>query len=101
MDIIASSIISTYYVNKTHNSILKVPWFHAPGSHFSKYIYDTMGNISEQKLAKVDSFRTFDGILSVHTSPEILTKHNIKETVSKVNIWGSFYTPKDEGSNGG
>ena len=60
-----------------------------------------MSKISEQKLATTDSFRIFDGILFAHTSPEILTKHNIKETSSKGNIWGTFYIPKGEGSDDG
>ena len=33
--------------------------------------------------------------------PEIPTKHNIKETASKGNIWGPFYIPKGGGLGGG
>ena len=32
-----------------------------------------------------------------HPLPEILTKNNIKETFSKGNIWGQFYTTRGEG----
>ena len=60
-----------------------------------------MGDISERKLAMIDSFRVFGGNLFAHPSPELLTKHNIKETASKDNIWGPFYIPKGEGSDGG
>ena len=59
-----------------------------------------MGNISEQKLATTDSFCIFGGSLFAHHSPEIMTKHNIKETASKANIWGPFYITKGEGSDG-
>ena len=48
MYILASIIISTYDVNKTYNSILKVPWFQTPESHLSLNIHDTMGDIAEQ-----------------------------------------------------
>ena len=56
-----------------------------------------MGDISEQKLATTDSFQIFGGIFFAHPFPEILTKHNIKETTSKGNIWGPFYIPNVEG----
>ena len=59
-----------------------------------------MGNIDEQKLATTDSFRIFDSSFS-HFLPEILTKCNIKETASNVNIWGPFYILKGEGLGGG
>ena len=61
MDIIASSIIYVYNVDKMQISILKVPWFHTPASHFQQNRYDTMGNISEQNLEMTDSFRIFGG----------------------------------------
>ena len=51
LDIIASNINSTYDVNKTQNSILNMPWFHTPASHFSRNRYDTMGEISKQNMA--------------------------------------------------
>ena len=60
-----------------------------------------MGKVSEQKMTTTDSFRVFAGSFFVYTSPEILTKHNIKESSSKGNIWGPFYIPKFEGSDGG
>ena len=47
-----------------------------------------------------DSFRIFGGSVLAHPLPEILTKHNIKEADSKVNIWGPFYTPKGSGLEG-
>ena len=56
-----------------------------------------MGEIAEQKMAMTDSFHIFGGICFAHPLPEILTKHNIKETANKCNIWGQFYTPKGEG----
>ena len=59
-----------------------------------------MGKFAEQKLAMTDSFHMFGGIF-LRFLPEILTKHNIKETVSKGNIWGTFYIPKSEGLGGG
>ena len=59
-----------------------------------------MGKIDEQKLVTADSFRVFGGIFYAHPSPNILNKHNIKETASKGNIWGPFYIPKGEGSGG-
>ena len=34
LDIVASSITSMYDINKTQNSILKIPWFHTPFSIF-------------------------------------------------------------------
>ena len=83
------------------NSILNIPWFHTPASHFSRNGHDTMGDISEQKLAATDSFRIFGGSFFAHSSPGILTKNNIKETSSKGNIWGPFYILKGEGSDGG
>ena len=60
-----------------------------------------MGDISEQKLATTDSFHVFGGSFPARPLPEILIQHNIKETASKGNIWGPFYIPKDEGSDGG
>jgi len=36
-----------------------------------------------------------------HPSPDVLTKHNIKEIASKRNIWGPFYIPEAEGFGGG
>ena len=36
-----------------------------------------------------------------HFLPEILTKHNIKETASKGSIGGPFYLTKGEGTGGG
>ena len=54
-----------------------------------------MGDIAEKKLAMKDSFPSFGGIFC-HFLPEILNKHNIKETACKGNIWGPFYIPKGE-----
>ena len=45
-------------------------------------------------------FRIFGGSLFANPSLYILSKHNIKETSSKFNIWGIFYIPKVEGSGG-
>ena len=52
-----------------------------------------MGNIAEEKLVMMDSFRIFGGSVFAHHLPEILTKHNIRETASKGNIWDPFYIP--------
>ena len=100
LDVIASSIISTYDIDKTQNSIRKIPWFHTPISYFSLNGHDTMGDISEWKLAMRNLFRIFGGSFFAHTLPGIQTKHNIKEAVSKGNIWGPFYIPKGKGLGG-
>ena len=60
-----------------------------------------MGKISDQKLATMNSFRVFGGKFSAYSLPDILAKHNIKETDSKGNIWGLFYIPEFKGSGGG
>ena len=60
-----------------------------------------MGEISEPKLAMTESFYIFGGMFFAHSLTEIPTKHNIKDTASKGNIWGLFYTPKGEGLGGG
>ena len=60
-----------------------------------------MGDISKQKLAATDSFHIFGGSVFAHSLPKILTKHNIKETSSKGNIWGPFNIPKGESLDGG
>ena len=86
-----------YYVNKTCNSILKVPWFNqlpTPAYNSSWNRHDNMGMIAKWKLVKKNSFRFF------RPSPDILTNHNIKKTASRRNIWGSFYIPKGEGLGG-
>ena len=74
---------------------------HTPEFHFSQNVHDTMGDISEQKLAMADSFHVSGGTFFAYPSSEIPTKHNIKETASKVNIWCPFRIPKGEGSDGG
>ena len=56
---------------------------------------------AKQKLATTNSFRVFGGSVFAHPSPDILNKHNIKETANKRNIWSPLYIPKDEGSGGG
>ena len=101
LDIVDSSIISTYDIDKMQNSILNMPLFHTPASHFSRKGNDTMGNIDKQKLETTNSFHVFGSTIFSHPLPDILTKHNIKETESKGNIWGPFYIPKGEGSGGG
>ena len=60
-----------------------------------------MGKIAERKLATTNSFRVFSGSFSAHPSTDTLTKHNIKETDIKGNIWGPFYIPKRKSSGGG
>ena len=59
-----------------------------------------MDDIAKQKLVMMYSFRVFGDSFS-HPSPEVLTKHNAKETAIKGNIWGPFYIPKVKGSGGG
>ena len=46
-------------------------------------------------------FSVFGVRLFSHHLPEIVIKDNIKETVSKHNIWGPFYILKGKGSGGG
>ena len=46
----------TAYINKMQNSILNIPRFYSPDSHFSQVGHDTMGKISKQKPAMTDSF---------------------------------------------
>ena len=60
-----------------------------------------MGKISKKKILMTDSFRIFGVICFPHPLPEKPTKQNIKETYSRGNIWGPFYTPKGEGLDGG
>ena len=60
-----------------------------------------MGEIDGLKLETAESFRVLGDSFSAHPSPEILTKHNIKETDGKGNIWGPFYIPKVEDSGVG
>ena len=59
-----------------------------------------MGDIVEKKWRR----RTYSNFLW-HLLPnpllEILTKHNIKESASKDNIWGTFYILKGEGLGSG
>ena len=71
MDIVASSMVPTYNVDKMQNSILKVPLFHTPASHSSQNGHDTMGKINEQKLVMKESLRIFGGSFFAHFSPEI------------------------------
>ena len=60
-----------------------------------------MGEIADQKLATMNSSRGFVGSFPTHPLPDILTKHNIKKSASRRNIWGPFYLPKGGGSGGG
>ena len=91
---ISPCISSTYDIDKTNNIILKIPLFYTPASHFSRIVHDTMGDIAEQKLTTMNSFCVFGVSFFAHPLHYILTKHNIKETASKCNIWGTFYIPK-------
>ena len=101
LDILASSIIYKYDINKTQNIIRKISLFHTPASRFLQNGHDTMGEFAEKKLAKTDSFHILGCSFFAHPLPELLTKQNIKKTYSRGNIWGPFYTPKDEASGGG
>ena len=100
MYIIASSIISTYDVDKKQNVILKIPWFQTPASHFSRNWHENTGELFEQKVMIVNSFRVFGGSSSAHPLPAILSKHNNKEADIKGRMLGLFYIPKGEGSGG-
>ena len=82
LDIVASGILSTYDIDKTQNSTLNIPWFHTPAFNLSWNGHATMGNISEWKLARTKILRIFGGSFVAHPWPNILTKHNIKETAS-------------------
>ena len=86
--------MSTYDIDKTHNSTLKIPWFHTPASQFSQNGHYTMGKIAEWKMVTMNIFRIFRGIFFAYPLPDILTKHNIKENSSKWNIRGKFDIPK-------
>ena len=52
-------------------------------------------------MAMTEPFHIFGGSVFSHPLPEILTKHNIKETASNGSIWGPFYISKGEGQGGG
>ena len=91
LDIVASSIIYTYDVNKTQNSIPKITWCHTPASHSSRNGHDTMGNIAKKKICDDRLILHLWWQFFAHLLTGILTKHNIKETTSKGNIWGPFY----------
>ena len=60
-----------------------------------------MGNISDQKLATMNSFLVLGVRFFAYPSSNIPTKHNIKETANKRNIWGLFYITKRKGLGGG
>ena len=59
-----------------------------------------MGKISKQKLATTNSFCVFGDSFFAHPSLDIPTKHNIKDTASNCNIWGSYYLTKGDGVGG-
>ena len=54
-----------------------------------------------RRLATTNLFRVFGDIFFAHPSPDILTKHNIRETDTERNIWGPFYISYGEGEGGG
>ena len=97
--IVSSSIISMYDINKTQNSILKMPWFHTLASHFSQNGHDTIGNISEWKLAMTNLFCIFGGnflpIPRLTYWPNTISRKIPVNTTSgvyliypKVRVWG-------------
>ena len=101
MDRIASSIVSTYYINKMMNSGLKIPLFHTPASHFSLNRNSTMGIISEQKLVTTISFHFFVVVFLLTSYLTYLTntisrKLPVKATFGvhliypKVRVWAAF-----------
>ena len=77
IDIVASSMNYMYDVNKAQNSILNIPLFHTPASHFSESGDVAMGDIDEQKLGMIKSFHVFGGSF-FHPSPDMSNKQNIK-----------------------
>ena len=94
LDIVVSTIISMYDVDKTYNSILKVPWFHTPASHFfTKWTWHH-GRYFRAKNYNDRLITHFWWQFFAHFLSEIMTKHNIKETAIKGNIWGPSYIPK-------
>ena len=100
LDIAASRINSTYDVNKDQNGIIKTPLFHTPTSYSSRNGHDH-GLYCREKNGNDELVPRFWRHFFTHLLPDILTKHNIKETASKGNIWGPFYIPKGEILDGG
>ena len=94
MDIVASIIISVYVADKTQNSILKMPWFHTPASHFSQNRHCTISNIAKQQLEMTASL----WIVVAVSCPFIFW--NADQTQYQGNFWGTFYIPKGEGLDG-
>ena len=90
MDNLAFSIIYMYDVDITQNIILKIFWFHTPASHFTKQTWHH-GRYFQAKNGNDRLIPHFWWHFFAHPWPEILTKHNTKETSSKGNIWGPFY----------
>ena len=94
LDIVASSMTYMYDINKTKNSILKIPWFHTPVSIFSRNGHDNMGNIYKWKLTTTKWFPIFGGIFLpiprlTDLSSTISGKLTVKETLGD-----SFIYPK-------
>ena len=87
-------------VNKTHNIILKTPWFHTPASHFPQNGNFTMGEIAKQKMANTSSLHIFGGSLFSSFAWHTYQRQNQGNT-SKGNIWIPFYITKDGGLGGG
>ena len=61
LDIVAASTYSTYDVDTTQNSILQIPLFHTPASHYSRNGHDTIDKIAKQKIVMTDSFYIYSG----------------------------------------
>ena len=100
MDIVASSIISTYDVDNLEYYPKDTLISHFSLSFFTKWTLhhgrDCLAKTGDGRLMPHFWWKVF-----AHFLPEILTKHNIKETSSKGNIWGPFHLPKGEGPGGG
>ena len=58
-----------------------------------------MGEIAEKIWQQQTNYTVMVAVFP-HPFPEILTKQNIKTTVSKNSIWGPFYISKGEGLGG-
>ena len=63
--IVDSGMFPTYDVDKTHNSIVKIPLL---ASRFLQNGHDTLGEISKQKLATTNSFHILGGSFFAHPS---------------------------------
>ena len=69
-------------------------FFHQPLASDEFFKAHRSENFHNERISR------FSGSFLADSSPGILSKHNIKETASQHNIWGIFYIPKGDGSEG-